>query len=105
MRLSIVIPVLNEAANIEATLAPLQALRTRGHEVIVVDGGSHDGTLLRTDGLIDRAIASQGGRARQLNAGLSIASGDVVLFLHADTILPKYAEDRIEGVFASTNCI
>ncbi len=95
MRLSIVIPVLNEAASIEASLVPLQALRARGHEIILVDGGSRDGTLAKGDGLVDRAVTSEGGRARQLNAGLALAKGDVVVFLHADTLLPDDADERI----------
>ncbi|MSQ20002.1 MAG: glycosyltransferase [Betaproteobacteria bacterium] len=96
MRLSIVIPVLNEAANLGAALAPLQGLRAKGHEVIVVDGGSVDATLDVARRYADRVIASARGRARQLNAGLSAVSGDVVLLLHADTCLPLHADQRIE---------
>jgi rSAM/selenodomain-associated transferase 2 len=95
MRLSIVIPVLNEAARIRAALVPLQALRARGHEVIVVDGGSDDGTLEIAGNLADIVLRAERGRARQLNTGLSAASGDVALLLHADTVLPGRADELI----------
>ncbi len=76
MRLSIVIPALDEAADITATLAALQPLRARGHEVIVVDGGSRDATLLIARLLADRAFAAPPGRAVQMNAGARRATGD-----------------------------
>lgn len=94
-RLSIVIPALNEAAGIRATLQPLQPLRARGHEVVVVDGGSADGTPALAASLADRVIASERGRARQQNAGAAAASRDVLLFLHADTRLPEEADGRV----------
>jgi rSAM/selenodomain-associated transferase 2 len=91
-RLSIIIPALNEAAGIGHTLAPLQALRARGHEVVVVDGGSRDGTPELARPLADRVVASERGRARQQNAGAAVAAGGVLLFLHADTRLPEGAD-------------
>jgi rSAM/selenodomain-associated transferase 2 len=91
-RLSVIIPALNEAAGIRDTLAPLQALRARGHEVVVVDGGSADGTPELARPLADRVIASERGRARQQNAGAAAAAGGVLLFLHADTRLPDGAD-------------
>ncbi len=97
MRLSIVVPVLNEAAGIAAALAPLQALRDAGHEVIVVDGGSTDATPALAAPLADRVIAAPRGRARQMNAGAANASSDVLLFLHADTRLPDDALAAIEA--------
>jgi rSAM/selenodomain-associated transferase 2 len=93
-RLSIIVPALNEAEGIAATLESLQALRLRGHEVIVVDGGSGDGTPERAAGLADRVLATRAGRAAQMNAGARVASGDALLFLHADTRLPE-AADRL----------
>ena len=96
-RLSIVIPVLNEAANIGGALQRLQPLRARGHEVIVVDGGSTDGTAQLALPLADRVLQAARGRARQMNAGAEHASGDVLLFLHADTRLPQDADRLIAG--------
>jgi hypothetical protein len=90
-RISVIVPTLNEEARIGRRLAELAA--TPGlHEVIVVDGGSADGTvaLARAAGGA-RVIAAERGRARQQNAGARAASGDVLLFLHADVGLPRDA--------------
>ncbi|MCY7386726.1 MAG: TIGR04283 family arsenosugar biosynthesis glycosyltransferase [Burkholderiales bacterium] len=92
MQLSIVIPALNEAGNIVATLMPLQPMRTRGTEVILADGGSADHTPLLAAPLVDRVIHTRKGRAAQMNAGAAIAAGDTLLFLHADSILPAEAD-------------
>ena len=91
-RLSIVMPVLNEAAGIAAALAALAPLRARGVEVIVVDGGSRDGTPDLARPLADRVLTAPRGRALQMNAGATAATGDAVLFLHADTRLPDDAD-------------
>jgi rSAM/selenodomain-associated transferase 2 len=97
--LSIIIPVLNEAANIGPALQRLQPLRARGHEVIVVDGGSQDGTAALALPFADRVLAAPRGRARQMNAGAAEAGGDVLLFLHADTRLPDHADRLVvEGL-------
>jgi rSAM/selenodomain-associated transferase 2 len=82
-------PVLNEAPGIRAALEALAPLRARGHEVIVVDGGSSDGTPALAAGLCDRVVTGPRGRASQMNAGAQLASGEVLLFLHADTRLPS----------------
>jgi len=101
-RISIIIPALNEAASLPATLAPLQPLRARGHEVVVVDGGSTDGTPEVARPMADRVIASPRGRAAQQNAGAAAATGDMLLFLHADTLLPPDADRLVlDGVRTS----
>jgi len=91
-RLSIIIPVLNEADHIASALQALTPLRARGAELIVVDGGSTDGTVAQATSLATFMIASPRGRAAQMNAGATIASADVLLFLHADTRLPPDAD-------------
>lgn len=95
MRLSIILPTLDEAEGIAACLAPLQGLRQAGHQVVVVDGGSRDGTPGLAAPLADRVLAAPRGRARQMNAGAARAEGDAFLFLHADTRLPEAAAARI----------
>ncbi|MES2819934.1 MAG: TIGR04283 family arsenosugar biosynthesis glycosyltransferase [Pseudomonadota bacterium] len=92
MTLSIVIPVFNEATQLPETLARLAALRARGVQVIVVDGGSTDGTA-RVAGV--EWLQSAPGRARQMNAGAARARGEALLFLHADTHLPAEADRLI----------
>jgi rSAM/selenodomain-associated transferase 2 len=91
-KLSIIMPVLDEAANIETALAALAPYRARSVEIIVVDGGSSDGTAELARPLADRVIAAARGRSLQMNAGAVLAQGDVLLFLHADTRLPENAD-------------
>src|SRR5438105_7129226 len=101
LKISIIVPALNEAEGIAAVLAGLAPLRNRGHEVIVVDGGSSDNTreLARA---ADRVLSAPRGRSSQMNAGAALARGEVLLFLHADTRLPEDADARIlEGLVAS----
>ena len=87
------IPALDEADAIGSALEALRPLRGRGHEVIVSDGGSRDGTVARAaGGGADRVVAGPRGRARQMNAGAAAAAGDVLVFLHADTRLPDEAD-------------
>ncbi len=88
MKLSIIIPVLNEEMNLSRMRRHLQSVCQPEHEIIIVDGGSIDNTLTIAHELTDRVIVSQPGRALQMNSGASAASGDVLLFLHADTFLP-----------------
>ncbi|MEO7403500.1 MAG: TIGR04283 family arsenosugar biosynthesis glycosyltransferase [Burkholderiales bacterium] len=96
MRLSIVVPVLNEGRGVAAALAPLAPLRAAGHQVIVVDGGSADDTMEHARSHADTVISANRGRAMQMNAGAAQAGGDTLLFLHADTRLPAGA-DRMIG--------
>ena len=93
-KLSIIMPVLNEGDGIAAALDALADLRTLGTELIVVDGGSHDATVEQAQLRADQVILAPRGRALQMNAGAEKASGDVLLFLHADTRLPAKA-DRV----------
>jgi rSAM/selenodomain-associated transferase 2/rSAM/selenodomain-associated transferase 1 len=95
MRLSIVVPVVNEGRDIASALAALQPLRAHGHEIIVVDGGSRDRTLALATPLADRALGAPPGRSSQLNAGAAEARRDTLLFLHADTRLPANAIEAI----------
>jgi rSAM/selenodomain-associated transferase 2 len=85
------VPVLNEAAGIRAALEALAPLRARGHEVIVADGGSDDGTPELARPLCDWLVSAPRGRALQMNAGAREAGGEVLVFLHADTVLPADA--------------
>ncbi len=93
MRISIIIPVLDEATQIGETLGRLAALAP-GAERIVVDGGSTDGTPALASALA-RVIEAPRGRASQLNAGAAAARGDWLLFLHADTLLPPGFADAV----------
>jgi len=95
--ISVVIPVLNEEDALPATLEAVFAQQHAGLEVFAVDGGSEDGTL----GVLARyprvrVIAAPRGRASQMNAGAALAHGDILLFLHADTLLPAGALAAIE---------
>jgi len=98
MKLSIIVPVYNEAKNISALLRRLRDYRFQGHEVIVVDGGSRDNSFDCAMGLVDKLLMSKQGRALQMNVGAEQAEGDILLFLHADTHLPKDADKLIANV-------
>jgi rSAM/selenodomain-associated transferase 2 len=96
---SIVVPVLNEAATLEASLRALAPLRAEGAELIVVDGGSSDGTKSLAMPWADFVLLSPRGRARQMNAGAKVARGKLLLFLHADTRLPDHAlRDAVQAL-------
>jgi len=99
--LSIVVPALDEAAGIERCLAALATLRARGHEVIVADGGSADGTARLAAPLADRVVQAPRGRAAQMNAGAAAATGGALLFLHADTFLPPEADRLVLEALAT----
>ena len=96
--ISIIIPVLDEAPRIVERLQSLQGLRTQGVELIVADGGSADGTAALAGPLADRVLAAPRGRATQMNAGAAASRGRVLLFLHADTMLPEAAPQTVLGV-------
>jgi rSAM/selenodomain-associated transferase 2 len=87
MRISVIIPTLNEADGIEQTL--LRVRQAGDCECVIVDGGSSDDTLSVAQACADIVVTSARGRARQMNVGAQAATGEVLLFLHADTMLPN----------------
>ena len=93
--LSIIVPTLDEADVIVAALSALQPLRERGAEVIVVDGASEDRTADLARRFCDRLLLAARGRAAQMNAGAAAARGQILLFLHADTRLPRDADQLV----------
>lgn len=122
MRISVIIPTLNEERTLPVTLA--QTLPLGFDEILVVDGGSSDGTQniaerwevggSRLDTEPSNAgggtslvavLISPPGRARQMNVGARAATGDVLLFLHADTLLPMNARTEIESALAEAGCL
>jgi rSAM/selenodomain-associated transferase 2 len=98
MKISVVIPVLNERESLPATLAEVESAGPV-HEIICVDGGSQDGTLewLRSRQCV-RTLSSGRGKGTQLNVGALAATGEVLLFLHADAQLPPQALHEIRDV-------
>jgi rSAM/selenodomain-associated transferase 2 len=107
--ISIIIPVLNEATALPACLPPLQPLRQQGCELIVVDGGSTDNSVVIATPLADQVLTARKGRAAQMNAGARAAQGDIFWFLHGDSLPPPAAaalirttlnrSDRVWGRF------
>jgi len=94
-QLSVIIPALNEAGCIRELCTALQPLRSRGHEVILVDGGSDDQTLALGKPLVDMVLSSARGRALQMRAGAAAANGTILWFLHADTGVPDNPDQLI----------
>jgi rSAM/selenodomain-associated transferase 2 len=99
-RLSVVIPCLDEGTLIRPALRALQPLRTQGCELLLVDGGSRDGSLELAAGLVDCLLKTAPGRARQMNAGASRAAGEVLWFLHLDSQVPADAPRLIRAGLA-----
>ncbi len=101
--ISIVIPTLNEAENLAATLASTES--SVDLEIIVVDGGSSDETLELAQSFGVRLLTTAAGRARQVNAGGLAASGDVLLFLHGDTRLPRGFERHVVDIMGKPGVV
>jgi rSAM/selenodomain-associated transferase 2 len=107
MRWRLVVPMLDEAAGIVPTLQALAPWRARGHEVVVVDGGSGDGSVELAAAHCDVVLAGPRGRARQMNAGAAwqrpggAEPPEALLFLHADTRLPADAESAAAAALAA----
>ncbi|MEF8834102.1 MAG: TIGR04283 family arsenosugar biosynthesis glycosyltransferase [Halofilum sp. (in: g-proteobacteria)] len=102
MRISVIVPALDEGAGIAATLQALAPVRADGGEVIVADGGSGDDTVARAEPLADRVITADRGRAWQMNAGAGVAHGDVLWFVHADTIADADAGVHLRTALAES---
>lgn len=100
-KISLILPVYNEAELIREQLQRLQCYRAKGHELIVIDGGSLDGTLEQAEGLVDSYGTGPAGRSQQMNQGAALASGDILLFLHVDTVLPVVADECIDEALAA----
>lgn len=100
MKLSIIVPVLNEAQGLPSLLEQLLPLVRAGVEVIIVDGGSEDDSALLAERAGFSVVHAARGRARQMNAGAAVAAGEVLLFLHADTLLPECAARLVENALA-----
>jgi len=103
--LSIIVPCLNEAQGITGTLSALAALRAHGSEVIVVDGGSPDGTVDVARQFTTKVFKGARGRANQMNFGALQAKGDILLFLHGDTALPPSALERVRRALSDETIV
>lgn len=86
-KITVIVPVLNEEKHLERTLSALPL--TENEELIVVDGGSADGTVSLARGFTDKVLLTRSGRGHQMNLGAEKAGGDILLFLHADCTLPE----------------
>lgn len=96
--ISVIVPTLNEARTLAPTLNPLQSQRQRDIEIILVDGGSSDETIDIAAPLVDTLMECQPGRALQMNTGAACAKGDLLLFLHADTLLSAKALPALKSL-------
>jgi rSAM/selenodomain-associated transferase 2 len=104
VNISIIVPVLNEAAIIRAFLRHLRTTAPDA-EIIVVDGGSNDGTVELCRGWADHIVESARGRARQMNAGAQVAHGKILWFLHADSRIATNSLAAIEDVLANSRIV
>lgn len=103
--LSIIVPMLNEAVTLPALLGHLVRWQARGCEVLLVDGGSDDGSVAIARAAGFAVLTSARGRARQMNAGAQAAAGGTLLFLHADTRLPEGADEAVGAALARRGAV
>lgn len=103
LKISIIIPALNEAPTIARVISTAQ--NAKNVEIIVADGGSSDGTPEIAKSLDLRVIFSTMGRATQMNAGAAAATGDILLFLHADTLLPEGFDTWVRQALAKAGTV
>lgn len=102
MPLSIIVPILNDAAILDERLQALHVLRTRGNEILAVDGGSRDGSVTIARKYVDRVLMSGAGRALQMNSGSEYASHEIFLFLPVEIRLPDNADVLVEQTMQTT---
>jgi len=103
--ISVIIPVLDEAEGINGFISHLRDLEdSKDVEIIVVDGDPAGGTIKVIQGVGIVTAISERGRAVQMNRGAALAEGDILLFLHADTLLPQRAFARIQEAFQDEGC-
>ncbi|MEK9629970.1 MAG: TIGR04283 family arsenosugar biosynthesis glycosyltransferase [Nitrospinota bacterium] len=95
MKISIIVPTLNEERGLAETLKHIQQLAP--HEIIVSDGGSNDKTLEIAAAFTKNVVEGPTGRALQMNAGAEIATGDILLFLHADSRMEPASLEKISN--------
>jgi rSAM/selenodomain-associated transferase 2 len=102
---ALIIPAYQEAAMLEALAANIAALSPQPTEILLVDGGSSDATLALAARLGLPTLAAPKGRARQLNAGAAATESPILLFLHADTVLPRDAVAVVEAAMADPKLV
>jgi rSAM/selenodomain-associated transferase 2 len=105
IRLCVVVPTFNEAGTIASCIAAILAASGSVIEIVVVDGGSSDETVAIARQSMVHTVVAVRGRARQMNAGAAAASGNVLLFLHADTRLPAGADRLIAEALKASNAV
>jgi len=102
-KLSIIIPVLDESLFFTKQQLYLEALLNQGHEIIVVDGGSTDNSIMAAEKLGCKCINTKASRGYQLHAGANASSHETLVFLHADTLLPLTATNNINNALDKLN--
>ena len=100
MKISIIIPILNEASRIPQLTEELKKLDQRSCEIIIVDGGSKDNSVEIAEHAGFKVEKTICGRAHQMNTGAIFATGSVLLFLHADTQIPENVDLLVKKIFS-----